>query len=821
LQLEIFTPAPRRLLAKIAPLMYAGAMQPFLDTLAFAPDAFQRDAMQVIQDGHSVVVCAPTGSGKTLIAEYAAHKAIVEGRKIFYTTPLKALSNQKMMDFKRQYGDERVGLLTGDTTLNRDAQILVMTTEVFRNMLYGVQEESKLLREVSCVVLDECHFMNDAERGTVWEESIIYCPDFIQIIALSATVSNALDLTDWINEVHHNTILVESDFRPVPLRFFHYNREDLMPLFKHDTRELNSRLRGEGKGRRPGQMKAFEPNKLIESLNERQMLPAIVFTFSRKGCDKALFETRKLNLLTPEERGKIAEQMAEYLQRHPFLEGNRYLTHIQNGFASHHAGLLPALKGLVEGLFQQGLIKAVFATETLAAGINMPARSTVITSISKRTNDGHRLLTASEFLQMSGRAGRRGMDEVGYVVTVSSAFESAYDVSHLASSEADPLNSRFSPTYGMVLNLLQKHTLEEAEFLISKSFSAFTADRRLEPLRADLCEHQMALDEVLSFQCPDKLTEKDFEHYLKSKSMLKETHKFAKMLKMQMKRHGQSPEMMAEYTKADGKRQSLGQTVEATPCYKCKLYQAHIHQGERRDRLEKRVKTISKELEEASNQCWREFLNHYHLLKDMGFLNDKDYPTEPGLLTAGIRAENELYLAQIVMSDLLDDLTPSELAGVVCALVNDSTRENLVSRCSISPQGQQTLKNIQKQSKRLFHLQRQYKIDTPLLMNPIASGLVEAWTEGLPWAQLISMSNIDEGDLVRIVRRTADILRQFTRVPQVPLKLADTASLALKSLYRDPIREETIGEPAEPPESPEAEVLLTLLENDTEPPIQT
>jgi superfamily II RNA helicase len=389
-------------------------LEDFQSQLSFTLDDFQQEAIRSISEGHSVVVCAPTGSGKTIIAEYAAMRALAEGKKLFYTTPLKALSNQKFFDLKNRFGEANVGLLTGDISVNRDARIIVMTTEIFRNMLYGIQEDVGLLGYLGYVVLDECHYMNDAERGTVWEESIIYCPDNIQLVALSATVANAAELTDWINEIHHDTRLIWSDFRPVPLRFSYYDRDKLMPLFEAPGK-MNRKLKTDMKGQRfAKKQRFFRPNDLIAVMAEKDMLPAIFFTFSRKDCDKHLEFTQTLKLLTPAERKLLNKKVDDYVALNPFLEGNQSLPYIRNGFASHHAGLLPAMKHLVEILFQQGLIKVVFATETLAAGINMPARSTVITKISKRTNDGHRILTASEFLQMSGRAGRRGMDQVGY-----------------------------------------------------------------------------------------------------------------------------------------------------------------------------------------------------------------------------------------------------------------------------------------------------------------------------------------------------------------------------------------------------------------------
>ena len=378
----------------------------------FELDDFQKEACEFIDSGKSVVVCAPTGAGKTVIAQHAIHRALENGTRIFYTTPLKALSNQKFFDFSEKYGSEKVGLLTGDTSINRNAQIVIMTTEVFRNMLYGTNfgAVADNMKDVRYVVLDEVHYMNDEQRGTVWEESIIYCPTNVQIIALSATVANADELTDWINTVHSKTELVNTDFRPVPLRFFYFDSsqpDKLLPLLT-PSGQLNKKIKPEKKlwGHNRKKQRSYVKD-IVRNLNNQDMLPAIYFTFSRKKCDEQMEKCAGLDLITKGERAQIRQFVDEYIAENPHLYNNKHIEYLLCGVASHHAGLLPSWKNLVEKLFQKGLIKVVFATETLAAGINMPARSTVISSTSKRTDSGHRMLTASEFLQMSGRAGRR------------------------------------------------------------------------------------------------------------------------------------------------------------------------------------------------------------------------------------------------------------------------------------------------------------------------------------------------------------------------------------------------------------------------------
>lgn len=443
----------------------------------FPLDPFQLDAMASLDRGHSVVVCAPTGSGKTVVGEYAIHLALSQGKRVFYTTPLKALSNQKFRDFAAAFGDEQVGLLTGDVTIRPEAAVVVMTTEVFRNMLYEVGRTHPRLLDVRFVVLDECHYINDAGRGTVWEESIIRAAPAIQLVALSATIANAEELTAWIARAHGPTDLVLTHHRPVPLRVHFFHRGQLVPLVNKSGRPAFT-----ASGRRGSGTRALEPvtqpTRVIARLQDANMLPAIYFIFSRRGCEAALERAARLSLLTPEQEEAVERIVRPAVSANPFVRNHPHLSYLRQGLAAHHAGLLPAWKGLVERLFQAGLIKVVFATETLAAGINMPARTTVISALSKRGDEGYRSLTASEFLQMSGRAGRRGMDPVGHVVVLPDPYRSPLDAARLATAPPDPLISRFTPTYGLVLGLLRTHTPAEAEQLLRQSFGQFQAERQ-------------------------------------------------------------------------------------------------------------------------------------------------------------------------------------------------------------------------------------------------------------------------------------------------------------------------------------------------------
>ena len=508
----------------------------------FPLDPFQIEAIKAINSGNSVVLTAPTGSGKTLIGEFAIYRGLSHESRVFYTTPLKALSNQKFRDFINQFGEKKVGLLTGDISINRDAPILVMTTEIFRNMLYGEFEEfDDPLVNLESVILDECHYMNDPQRGTVWEETIIHCPSRAQIIALSATISNADQLQNWIEKVHGPTVLVNSNKRPVPLDFIFCSAKGLHPLLNNKGNGIHPNCKiwrapkgqkKKGKVGRIMQPKAPSIAFVVSKLAERNMLPAIYFIFSRRGCDKAVEYVKDLSLVSYSEANLISQRLDVYLKNNE--EGIKDKFHceaLKRGIASHHAGLLPAWKELVEELFQQGLIKVVFATETLAAGINMPARTTVISTLSKRTDEGHRLLFSSEFLQMSGRAGRRGKDLQGYVVTLQTRFEGAKEASTLAISEPNPLVSQFTPSYGMVLNLLQNYSLDKSRELIKRSFGSFLYLGESSEETAILDNLERDLKELKKIT--SNISWQDFDSYEKLKSRLKEERRLLRILEKQ------------------------------------------------------------------------------------------------------------------------------------------------------------------------------------------------------------------------------------------------------------------------------------------------
>jgi ATP-dependent RNA helicase HelY len=521
----------------------------FTAELGFSLDPFQVEACEALERGSGVLVCAPTGAGKTVVGEFAVHKALEEGRKAFYTTPIKALSNQKYADLVDRYGEDRVGLLTGDNAVNGDAPVVVMTTEVLRNMLYA---ESPALRGLGYVVMDEVHYLADRFRGAVWEEVIIHLPPSVTLVSLSATVSNAEEFADWLVTVRGDTAVVVSEVRPVPLwqhmlvgnRVFdlfslrpaaHAAERELVdasprgqstrergnavvdPELVRFVREYERRLDtwggggGGGRDRREWNRPRFRPPSrpdVVARLDSAGLLPAITFVFSRNGCDQAVEQCLRAGLrLTDEaERAAIAEVVDRRTEGLPdedlhVLGYWEWREGLLAGLAAHHAGLVPAFKETVEECFVRGLVKAVFATETLALGINMPARTVVLERLVKWNGEAHVDVTPGEYTQLTGRAGRRGIDVEGHAVVVWAPGMDPSLVAGLASTRTYPLRSSFRPSYNMAVNLVGSFGRSRARELLASSFAQFQADRSVVGLARAAARHEKdaeRLDAVLA-----------------------------------------------------------------------------------------------------------------------------------------------------------------------------------------------------------------------------------------------------------------------------------------------------------------------------------
>jgi superfamily II RNA helicase len=949
----------------------------------FELDEFQHKAIAALTADKSVVICAPTGSGKTLIGEYAIYRALSHGKRVFYTTPLKALSNQKFRDFQEQFaqGDSRrIGLLTGDTIINPNADVVVMTTEIFRNMLYEtpIGQLGTSLADVEAVVLDECHYISNRFRGTVWEESIIYCPPQIQLVALSATIGNPQELTDWITKVRNskpnNTTkyeceLVNSDFRPVPLRYYFCDRSGLHRLLNQTETEISPKLKTAAaqKGQKLKRLKIKDCPKIyqvVQQLQNKDMLPAIYIIFSRRGCDKAVEMIEGLGLVSPEEgqqiesillyffltnnldlqtgllthfssvNAELAELLRDYLADNEQAENNlaNYLTANPNqkyllwqflcensqiaridqieplmrGIASHHAGLLPAWKELVERLFEMGLVKIVFATATLAAGINMPARTTVMSALSKRTDGGHSMLSPSEFLQIAGRAGRRGKDLVGHVVTIQTPFEGAKEAAFLATSSAEPLRSWFTPSYGMVLNLLQKYTLPEVKELLERSFAEYLSQKRLAPEQmaiAEITTELAKLDISLAAIPPGKLAgyqklrERAVEEQrlleilqqqaeISQKNQLKPlvpqiepgriiglkgkhirlNSPLAAVLVAKIPGSGRAPNLLclgannywyvaanADVTEINQGTFSEAEIAEITlpPLDNVKLGKwrkgdeltaiaikkisdrlipippaAEVtEQQQKLDRVQREIdqhpvqqvdnpnqllkkyqkrlqlrdklhKTQIKYQKQKSNQSyyWEEFLSLICVLQEFEAL--KEYsPSFLGQAAATIRGDNELWLALVFVSGELEHLEPHHLAATVCALITETPRADVWCDFPPPPEVLEVLgvkksndsSTIREIRTRLFQVQRRHGVGLPIWREYGLVGLCEQWALGMNWQDLCDSVSLAEGDIVRMLRRTVDVLSQIPQIPNISSTLSNNAREANEMMKRFPI----------------------------------
>ena len=535
----------------------SATIEEFQGLYGFDFDRFQVRACKALESGHGVLVAAPTGSGKTVVGEFAVHLALSEGTKCFYTTPIKALSNQKYTDLVRRYGADQVGLLTGDNSVNGEAPIVVMTTEVLRNMLYA---GSYTLGGLAYVVMDEVHYLADRFRGAVWEEVIIHLPESVRMVALSATVSNAEEFGEWLQQVRGDTTVIVDEKRPVPLwqhmmvgRRMHdlfvsvgetddedtggepgrkrtrkrdrrassgtavevlvngekmrvnprlirlAQEDDRLTQLEHRRRHPQARARGLPRPR----SKYAPPSRvqIIDELDREGLLPAITFIFSRAGCDDAVAQCMAagLALTTEEEAAEIREYAEQRCADIPpadlaVLGYHEWLRALELGVSAHHAGMLPTFKEIVEALFARGLIRAVFATETLALGINMPARTVVIEKLDKWNGETHAALTPGEYTQLTGRAGRRGIDVEGHAVVVWQPGTDPQAVAGLASTRTYPLNSSFQPSYNMAVNLVAQVGRERSRSMLEASFAQFQADRAVVGLTRELRKHEEALE---------------------------------------------------------------------------------------------------------------------------------------------------------------------------------------------------------------------------------------------------------------------------------------------------------------------------------------
>ena len=759
----------------------------FLLTFDFEFDPFQITACHAVEDGKGVLVAAPTGAGKTVVGEFAAFFALQAGKKCFYTTPIKALSNQKYSEFVAKFGEDRVGLLTGDTSINGEADILVMTTEVLRNMLYA---GSNTLTNLGCVVMDEVHYLADKFRGAVWEEVLIHLMESVQVISLSATVSNAEEFGEWLGEVRGETEVIVSEIRPIPL-FQHVligNR--LMDLFDQPgkinpeilqrEREAirRSSLGRNRRGRYDEPSDRMSRADIIEKLQRENLLPAITFIFSRVGCDAAVKQCLHagLRLTSPEERTEIRQTALRYTQNIAeedleVLGFQEWLTALERGIAAHHAGLLPSFKGAVEDLFQRGLVKAVFATETLALGINMPARTVVLEKLIKFNGEAHVPITPGEYTQLTGRAGRRGIDIEGNAVIQWSPTVDSASAAGLASTRTYPLRSSFSPTYNMAINLISRFGRETARRSLESSFAQFQADRAVVGLTRQIRKNEALIQELMKdAQCHLG----DFSEYARLRRSIKE-------VEVLLSRRDQRKTFdNRQRSHMEGELAELRRSLKAHSSHGCAEREDHARLAERAGRLTRENDGLTTRVENRTHVIAKTFDQICQVLDHLQYI-DGEKPTVQGKILTKIYAESDLLLTESIRRGLLDDLNATELLSVAsCMIFESRSQENLAPKLP-SQKVTSTLTEIISLWAQLEAIENDFGVKTQREPDAGFCFISYKWASGNSLNSVLKGSDMSVGDFVRSTKQLVDLLNQIAGASE---KLRPVCKDAVKRIDR-------------------------------------
>ena len=822
------------------------------------PDDFQVQAFELLESGSSVLVAAPTSAGKTLVAEYGIHQVLLEGKTVIYTTPIKALSNQKFKDLGRWLGKDRVGLLTGDNAIRADAEVVVMTTEVLRNMIYG---GSPRLDQLGLVVLDEVHFLQDPYRGPVWEEVIMQLPSETQLVCLSATVSNATEVAAWITEVHSECNAVIETTRPVELQNHflifdkrHRHLQEFRTLrggeSNHEVERFLAKMRGQkhrGPKSRSGAVGRPRRSEVIAHLDAADRLPAIFFVFSRQGCDDAVQNALEhgVDFLDGREKQRvetIVEEHVKDLSREDLalLNFDSWLAGLCAGLASHHAGMVTPFKEAVEDCFAAGLLKVVFATETLAMGVNLPAKSVVIEQLSRFRGEGHVTLTAGEYTQLTGRAGRRGIDSSGHAYALWSPYESFGELSRLARSTDFVLESAFRPTYNMAANLMGRVLREEAVDLLERSFAQYRSNSNILKLNKDLARARATLEtariELKRLGVESSETGNDAEpptsvngtplERLRPGAIIERLHaneaNFLLVLGTTSRRGG---EHRLRVVTSRGKVMMLSRAdFDAAPQIITNLelpkpyapnrreYQRscarllkqtlndlgivlEIRRPERDLRVERakatrRVEQAQIGIAAAEHQIevaeggLAQSLTAIEEIMDL-FGCSQDWELTPiGKYLQGIFHEMDLLAALGLSENLFADLSPPELAGLVSTLTYEH-RSRLDPPPPWYPNAllKGKVAALLARSTQLRRAERERGLPETREPDPTIIGTVHGWASGHALADVIDDTS-SAGDFVRHIRQVVDLLSQIADVAPTP-ELRECAREACRLLDRD------------------------------------
>uniref|UniRef100_UPI00404A922C DEAD/DEAH box helicase n=1 Tax=Candidatus Planktophila sp. TaxID=2175601 RepID=UPI00404A922C len=759
----------------------------FISQFDFAFDQFQIEACHAVESGHGVLVAAPTGAGKTVVGEFAAFLALHNGKKCFYTTPIKALSNQKYQEFVARFGESKVGLLTGDTNVNSEADILVMTTEVLRNMLYA---NSTTLVNLGSVVMDEVHYLADKFRGAVWEEVLIHLMESVQVISLSATVSNAEEFGEWLGEVRGETDVIVSEHRPIPLYQHVLINSNLVDLFSQPgkinpeilalEREALRKVRIPRNRREQwgAQESRLSRAEIIEKLNRENLLPAITFIFSRIGCDAAVKQclAAGLKLTNTEERAEILETAERFTANLPeedleVLGYREWITALERGIAAHHAGLLPSFKNAIEDLFQRGLVKAVFATETLALGINMPARTVVLEKLTKWNGEAHVPITPGEYTQLTGRAGRRGIDIEGNAVVQWSPTVDSATAAGLASTRTYPLRSSFTPTYNMAINLIARFGRERAHGSLESSFAQFQADRAVVSLVRQIKKNQSAREELLESA---KCHLGNFESYATLRSEIKEVEKLLS------KRDGRKSFDNRQRAHMEGEIDNLRRQMRSHACHPCNDRETHARFAERAERLARESDGLRARVENRTNVIAKTFDRICDVLTHLGYM-EGEKPLPQGEILAKIYAESDLLLTESIRAGILDSLSAPELLSVVSSMIFQSRSRDDYAPKMPHQNVANALAEVTHLWAKLEAIESDFDVKTQKEPDFGFAYISYRWAQGNSLSNVLKGSDMSVGDFVRSVKQLMDLLTQIAGASQ---RLRPICREAIKRLDR-------------------------------------
>ncbi len=727
----------------------------------FRADPFQREALELIKD-YDVLVSATTGSGKTWIASQAIQSCLAEGLSVWYASPLKALSNSIYQEFCHEFGPSNCGILTGDRKENTRAPVIVGTTEILRNQLYDAMHEGTGIR-ADLVILDEAHYLSDPDRGVVWEEVLIYLPSSVRLLLLSATVSNAEEVCEWLREIRGNpNRVVRSEERPVPLEMlFLFNEGLIVPLTGKKglgpkvKKFLTSRGGGWGRWKKP------DYGRIIRQLRELNLLPAIFFLKSRSDCDRAIFTCRQSDI-EPRINASLKQATSAFLRDFPHLEGHRQMGPLMKSrVGSHHGGQLPYWKALIEKMMSKGYLEAIFSTSTVAAGVNFPARTVVLVQSDRYNGREFADLTATDFHQMVGRAGRRGKDRIGFGVVIPGLHQDLQLLSELNNARPEPLVSQIHINFSMTLNLLLSHTPLEVRDLIGLSFASFQ-ERETGPFVKRRWDELISkLEKILSGgKCDTADPYEVLENIQKRLELKKEVRQLSRSI-----RYG------------------------TIPCETCA--QVRICHGKEKNPLMKLLRdlqSLGMQMEGMGGGLWLSFKRHVRFLQETGFVDQANRLTPDGHWASKLRLDQPLLIAEAIRRGALNNVSPEIMAGGLAPFVWDRTLElepmvdGVFDLTEIKDKFNKTIEHIENikelKSRRGFE-------SSPILFWPAA--VLFMWARNVPWEQLLTYVPVNEGDMASLIMRTADHLRQIANLEETHPQLSAVAANAIELILREPV----------------------------------